>query len=692
VNPPVATVALVGNPNVGKSTVFNALTGARAQVGNWPGTTVQVSSGCWSTPAGPVELVDLPGTYSLAARSPAERLVRDLLVDRTVPGGPDLVVVLLDAANLARNLYLLGQVLDTGLPVVAALSMLDIAGARGLEVDPEALAGQLGVPVVAIGTRARAGRDRLAAAVVGGLRPAAAPAPAPPLGEAVESALAALSGAVAPRWRAIELLTDGGADADGGPDAGADPDGASAADPRLRPELARLRRQLADRLPDLDGDLETAVAEQRYAWVHRVVAAGVRRPGRPGPTASDRADRVLASRWLGLPAFLLVIWGLLAGSTWLAAPLQDGLGALLAGPVTDAAYGLLRGLGLDRGWVAGLVVDGLLAGVGLLLTFLPLMAIMFALLAVLEDSGYLARAAFAADRFLRTLGLPGRAFLPLVVGLGCNVPAVAATRTLPGARHRLMTGLLVPYVTCSARLVVYTMLASVFFGRHAGTVVFAMYALSVLLVVLVGLGLRGTVFRRERREALVLELPPYRLPAVRVVATQTWQRLRHFLRKAGGLIVATVMVVWLLMAIPLGGGGGFGEVEAPDSLFGGVSRTVSPVLAPAGFGDWQATGALLTGLVAKEAVVTTFGQTGAGPPERLADQLRHSFDRSSGGHAGAAVLAFLVFVLAYPPCMATVATQRAELGRRATAAGLGVQLVVAWSLATLVFQVGRLLA
>jgi ferrous iron transport protein B len=319
------------------------------------------------------------------------------------------------------------------------------------------------------------------------------------------------------------------------------------------------------------------------------------------------------------------------------------------------------------------------------------MAIMFVLLAVLEDSGYLARAAFAADRFLRMLGLPGRAFLPLVVGLGCNVPAVAATRTLPGARHRLMTGLLVPYVTCSARLVVYTMLASVFFGRHAGTVVFAMYALSVLLVVLVGLGLRGTVFRRERREALVLELPPYRLPAVRVVAAQTWQRLRHFLHKAGGLIVATATVVWLLMAIPLGSGG-FGEVEVPDSLFGGVSRTVSPVLAPAGFGDWQATGALLTGLVAKEAVVTTFGQTSSGSPERLADQLRRTFERSSGGHAGAAVLAFLVFVLAYPPCMATVATQRAELGWRATAAGLGVQLVVAWSLATLVFQVGRWLA
>jgi ferrous iron transport protein B len=668
VNPPVATVALVGNPNVGKSTVFNALTGARAQVGNWPGTTVQVSSGCWPTPAGPVELVDLPGTYSLAAQSPAEALVRDLLVDRTAPGSPDLVVVLLDAANLARNLYLLAQVLDTGLPVVVALSMLDIAGARGLRVDPDALAGQLGVPVVAIGTRARTGRERLAAAVVGGLRPGAAPAPVPPLGEAIETALAALSGPVTPRWRAIELLT--GADrADG-------------------VRLARLRRQLADHLPDLDGDLETAVAEQRYAWVHRVVAAGVRRPGRPGPTASDRVDRVLASRWLGLPAFLLVMWGMLAGSTWLAAPLQDGLGALLAGPVTDAAYGLLRGLGLDRGWVAGLVVDGLLAGVGLLLTFLPLMAIMFVLLAVLEDSGYLARAAFAADRFLRMLGLPGRAFLPLVVGLGCNVPAVAATRTLPGARHRLMTGLLVPYVTCSARLVVYTMLASVFFGRHAGTVVFAMYALSVLLVVLVGLGLRGTVFRRERREALVLELPPYRLPAVRVVAAQTWQRLRHFLHKAGGLIVATATVVWLLMAIPLGSGG-FGEVAVPDSLFGGVSRTVSPALAPAGFGDWQATGALLTGLVAKEAVVTTFGQTSSGSPERLADQLRRTFERSSGGHAGAAVLAFLVFVLAYPPCMATVATQRAELGWRATAAGLGVQLVVAWSLATLVFQVGR---
>jgi ferrous iron transport protein B len=684
----VASVALAGNPNVGKSTVFNALTGARQHVGNWPGTTVQVSSGGWPTGAGLVELVDLPGAYSLMAQSPAEALVRDLLVDGA---RLDLVVVVIDAANLARNLYLLSQVLDTGIPVVIALTMVDIAAARGLRVDTGALAGQLGVPVVTVGTRARDGRDRLADAVTGALA-GAAPRP-PDLGAVIEPAVGELTGRLAKllqdrdrprsRWLALELLTI--ADRAAATTLHGEYD-------MLWPDLERLRDRLTTAEPGDDADPETLVAEQRYAWVHRVVTASVHRPGPERPTVSDRVDRVLTSRWLGLPAFLLVVWAMLVAATWLAAPLQDGLAALVDGPVAGSARRLLALVDLDRGWVAGLVVDGVISGAGQLLTFVPLMLIMFVLLAVLEDSGYLARAAFATDRFLRLLGLPGRAFLPLIVGFGCNVPAVAATRTLANPRHRVLTSLLVPYVTCSARLVVYALLASVFFGRHAGTVVFAMYALSVLLVILVGLGLRHTVFRRQPPEALVLELPPYRRPALRVVATQTWQRLAGFLRKAGGVIVATVAVVWMLLAIPLGGGGGFGTVDVSDSLYGGVSRTVAPVFAPAGFDDWRATGALVTGFVAKEAVVSTFAQTHAGQPGGLDAQLRRTFHEASGGHAGPAALAFLVFVLAYTPCVATVATQRTEIGLRRTAAGLAVQLAVAWSLAVLVFQVGRLLA
>jgi ferrous iron transport protein B len=668
----VARVALIGNPNVGKSTLFNAMTGARQHVGNWPGKTASVAFGVWRTPAGPVELVDLPGTYSLVPDSPDEALVGELLVD----GGadrPDLVVAVLDAANLARNLYLLAQLMDTGVPVIAALTMLDVAGGRQVTVDPVALAAAVGVRVVEVGPRTGRGIDHLADAVSEVLADPVAPVPAG-LGEPIESMLGELAAgltaagrSVATRWIALGRLT------------AADP-----ADP-------------AD-LDDLD-DLETVVAERRYAWVHEVIGVAVHRPAGVRLTASDRVDQVLTSRWVGLPLFLMVMWVVFVATTRLAAPFQDGLSWLLEGPVHDAAAWLLAWGGLDGTWFAGLVLDGLVSGVGQLLTFAPLMTIMFVLLTVLEDSGYMARAAFVAEHFLRVIGLPGRAFLPLIVGFGCNVPAVSGTRILADARHRLMTSLLVPFASCSARLTVYVLLSNIFFGTHAGTVVFAMYVLSVVLMVLAGLVLRLVVFRSRGRDALVLELPPYRLPTLRVVVNQTWQKLAGFLRTASGIIVATVAVVWLLAAIPLGGGS-FGAVEDGDSLYAGISRSLSVVFEPAGFGDGAAVGALVTGFVAKEAVVSTFAETyhtadpatGGAAGDDLAAHLRETFERSSGGHPGPAVLAFLVFLLAYTPCMATIAAQRHEIGGRWTLVGILVQCVVAWSMATLVFQIGRLFA
>ncbi len=631
-------VVLVGNPNVGKSTLFNSMTGARHHVGNWPGKTVQVASGRWTTADGPVALTDLPGTYSLIPRSPDEEVVRDVLDGRDPGGAPDLVVAVLDAANLARNLYLLGQVLDTSLPVVVALSMLDVAAERGVRVDQRALAQRLGVPVVPVHPRAGERPEKLAAAVAEALR--------------------AEPGTV-----------------DDGP----------------------VDDAIADDAVDDDAVDDDAAAQRRYEWVRDIVAATVRRNRPGGATRSDRVDRVLTSRWLGLPLFLLVMWGVFVATTTLAAPLQEELTWLIEGPVQDGAGWLLARIGLDGTWVAGLIQGGLISGVGQLLTFVPLMAIMFVLLTLLEDSGYLARAALVADRLLAAVGLPGRAFLPLVVGFGCNVPAIAGTRILPNPRHRLMTSLLVPFVTCSARLTVYVLLADAFFGSRAGTVVFAMYLLSIALVVLMGLVLRRTVFRGERREAMLLELPPYRRPTLRVVATQTWQRLAGFLRTAGGIIVVTVTVVWLLSAIPVGAGkGGFGEVNTEHSLYGGISKVVAPVFTPAGFGDWHASGALVTGFVAKEAVVSTFAQTyeTADPSSgadgtQLSERLQTTIGQTSHGHPQLAVFAFMVFLLAYTPCMATVAAQRAEIGTRWSLAGVSAQLALAWILATLVFQIGR---
>ncbi len=739
------TVALVGNPNVGKSTLFNALTGARQHVGNWPGKTVHVATGTWRAGERTIGIIDLPGTYSLLPRSPDEELTRDLLVDRDTPRRPDVAVVVVDAANLARNLYLLAQVLDTGVPAVVALTMLDVAAGRGIEVDPEALSRALRVPVVAVQPRRRRGGDLLASAVVAVLSGTSGPDLATPavadLGEPAEAAIAELTATIradatvahrfAPRWLAMELLTDGpgcarldglaGADriraavpaarhrllstpGRGQAGAGTIPD-----DPDLLPGDPDLLPDDPDLLPD---DPETLVAERRYAWVHEVLRASLRRDGALSVTLSDRVDRVLTSRWFGVPIFLAVMWGVFVATTRLATPLQGGLQGILDGPVrTGAAWLLTRAGAPPGGFVAGLVLDGLVAGVGQLLTFVPLMAIMFVLLAVLEDSGYLARAAFVVDRFMRLVGLPGRAFLPLVVGFGCNVPAIAGTRILSDTRQRLLTTLLVPYVTCSARLTVYLLLGNVFFGSAAGTVIFAMYLLSIALVILIGLLLRRTLFRGHRREPLILELPPYRRPTLRVIGGQTWQKLAGFLRTASGIIVVAVTAVWLLSSIPAGAttsataassqpGVAARPAATPvsDSVYGVTARAVAPVFAPAGYGDWHATAALMTGFVAKEAVVATFAQTysAAQPPDArragaLGGQLRDTFRNTSGGHTPVAVLAFLVFLLAYTPCVATVAAQRHEIGTRWTLVGMAIQLGVAWLLSVLVFQVGSLL-
>ncbi|MCX4776393.1 ferrous iron transport protein B [Streptomyces sp. NBC_01264] len=685
-------VALVGNPNVGKSTLFNALTGAHQRVGNWPGKTVSVAQGDWRTAGGrPLRVADLPGSYSLLPDSPDEALVRDVL---TAPAGerPDAVVFALDAANSARNLYLLSQILDTDIPVVVALTMTDVAARRGAPPGAEALARELALPVVRVEGRSGAGLDLLADAVCEALD-AGAPRPgrtsAWAAGSPVAAELAELAAAASgltphpARWLAVSLLC------------GEQP-------PAVPAALAGRARAAADRLAaeaaaegdtDADTDAELLVAEARYAWAHAVIDRAAPRPAGARPTLTDRVDRLLLSRGFGIPFFLAVMWGVFEATTVLAKPLQDGLGDFVSGPVSGGADRLLEAVHAP-GWLTGLLVDGLINGVGQLLTFVPLMIIMFLLLALLEDSGYFARAAFVADRLMRTLRLPGRAFLPLVVGFGCNVPALAGTRILNRRSHRLLVGLLIPYMSCTARLAVYVMIAGVFFGSNSGTVVFFLYVASVLLVVGMGLILRPLLFRDMKVEPLVLELPPYRLPTVRVTGAQVWQKLAAFLRTAGGIIVATAAAVWLLMAIPASAGhGGFGKVDVEQSVFGTVTRATAPLVAPAGFGDWHATAALGTGLIAKEGVISTLAVTYSAEEDggpKLTSSLHATFEESSGGHQRAAALAFLVFILAYTPCFATLAAQRAEIGTRLTVIGFGIQLAAAWLLAVGVFQIARL--
>ena len=617
-------LALVGAPNSGKSTLFNALTGAKVQTGNWPGTSVEVSRGLWNAQPEAFDIIDLPGAYSLEPMSPDEAFTKQMLIDCPADERPDVVVVLVDATAPARGLNLALQIAAEPYRVVIGVTKEDMAEQQGISIDTEALSRATGMPVVSVNGRRRRNLDGLETTV--------------------------------------------------------------AQAKRVEPTIIRQDSGLDQRFADLDA------AEK--AAVHRVEV---------GETLTQRVDRVVLHPVVGPLLFLAVMWAVFFITTTVAGPMQDGLEDLVTGPVSDAARAGLEAIGLDHWLISGLLVDGLIGGVGMVLTFAPLLALMFLCLAVLEDSGYMARAAVVTDRVMRSIGLPGKAFIPIVVGYGCNVPAISATRVLGDVRHRILTCLLIPFTSCSARLIVFMMLAQVFFPDHAGSAVFGMYVLSIALVVAVGLALRKTVWRAMPSEALVIDLPSYQLPTFKLSLSVMWVRLKGFLHTAGGIIVATVVVIWLLMSIPVTGGHSFDEEAVPpeDSAYGAVSKAISPAFAPAGFDSWSLTGPLVTGFVAKETLISTWAQTyavddvtDADPEEQaessLADHIRSDFDAASGGHGLAAVWAYMVFLLAYTPCVATVAAQRREIGWKWTLIGFALQLVTAWVLAVGVFQVLRL--
>lgn len=650
-------VVFVGNPNVGKSSMFNALLGARTRTMNAPGTTVSITCGQYHyekpKTAGNAQnwqFVDTPGTYSLAPMSPDEQVAVNALTGMSGMPVPDLAVVVLDATALSRSLYLLSMVVELGLPTVVALTMNDLAVRNGCGVDTERLSHLLdGMPVVAIDGRTGDGGKALADAIAASFE-----------GTPVPHGLTAL------------------------PTATAD------ADMKTADGLSAWAESRAD---------------ARLDWTAGILR-GLDMHAVDHVTLSDRIDRVLLHPVIGVLVFLAVLFVVFQATTTLASPMQDWIDVTFRGWCTDG-LDLLLGLfgpSVSGGWLRSLLVDGLLDGVVTVLTFIPVMGIMFLLLSILEDSGYMARAAFVMDRAMRALGLDGRAFLPIIVGFGCNLPALAATRTLSDSRQRVLTGMLVPFAACSARLSVFLVLAHAFFPKYAGLVVFLMYVASVMVILLVGVLLRHTMFRGLEPEPLMLALPAYQCPRALQLARSVLLRLWGFIRGASVIIISMITALWLLQGIPVtANAGGFAHVDdVHDSAYGVLADAVAPVFAPAGFDDWHASAALITGFVAKEVVVGSMSQSyHADEPDDAASQqagegtlgqkLRASFDQSSHGHGKAAAIAFLLFTLAYTPCLATVAEMRRQFGTKVAARSVLLSLAVAYVIAIIAFQTLRLI-
>ena len=586
------TLALVGNPNCGKTTLFNALTGSRQHVGNWPGVTVEKKSGVYKLGDQQFEVIDLPGTYSLdvvdGEVSLDERVARDFVHS----GEADLVVNILDAANLERNLYLSTQLIEMGVPLLLVLNMTDMAAAKGMQVNATKLAEQLGCPVLPVVASKGSGIAELKAAISQAAqqqpRASARVIYSAELQRAVDELakhLSARPGKLPARadWLAVRLLS-----------------GDDLAQQTAGPEITELARKHATALGD---DLDILVADARYGLANRVAQTTVKTTSKLTRDASERIDRVVLHRALGIPIFLALMYLMFLFTINIGGAFIDFFDEAAKVVLVDGLTEVLTKMSAPE-WLIVVLAKGIGGGVQTVATFIPVIGFLYLFLSVLEDSGYMARAAFVMDRFMRWVGLPGKSFVPLIVGFGCNVPAVMATRTLENRRDRLLTIAMAPFMSCGARLPVYVLFAAAFFPSNAQNVVFALYLIGIAVAVLTGLILKNSLLKGDVAP-FIMELPPYHLPTLKGILFHTWDRLKAFIIKAGRIVVPMVLVLNFLNAV--GTDGSFGNEDSDKSALSEVGRTIAPAFAPLGLNadNWPAAVGIFTGVLAKEAVVGT---------------------------------------------------------------------------------------
>ncbi len=717
------TIALAGNPNSGKTTIFNNLTGTRQKVGNWPGVTVEKKEGVINRFGYQLRIVDLPGTYSLTPFSIEEIVARNFVLEEA----PDLVIDIIDASNLERSLYLATQIRELDCRVLFALNMADLARERGIRIDADKLSELLNVSVVFTVGNKNQGIDELLKKAIEVAESEAPPYPRRRVkyNKDIEQSIDALKEAIEReigsefpynrRWTAVKLLENDKIVTEKllayAPDTSS----------KILKESETQRRKLAELFND---DPEIILTDERYGFIEGIIREVQTQSVKRRVDISRNIDLVLTNRFLGFPIFIFFIWAMFQVTFSLGQYPVDAIDYLVY-----LFSGFLQNI-LPAGLFKDLIVNGIVAGIGSIIVYLPNILLLFFFIAIFEDTGYMARAAFLMDRIMHLIGLHGKSFIPMLMGFGCNVPAIMATRTLESEKDRKLTILITPFMSCSAKLPVYIILAGAFFGAKAGTVIFMLYLLGIVLSIVVGRIFRSTLFRGEDAP-FVMELPPYRVPMIKSLVIHMWDRSKMFLKKMGGVIFIGSVVVWVLSTFPMNvsysrnydqmiknvkqryenqlhsasadeRSGVLSELKeqvrqiqrekeaekAEKSYLGIIGKHLEPVFEPIGI-DWRGSIALLTGFFAKEIVVSTMGILHAADEEGTGEELENSLAES--GMTALSALSMMIFVLLYMPCLATVGVISRETGSARWAVfSIVYSTCLAWVFAFIVYNSAQL--
>ncbi|MDK0559690.1 ferrous iron transport protein B [Clostridium perfringens] len=664
------TIALAGNPNCGKTSLFNLLTKSRQHIGNWPGVTVEKKEGTLKFKGESYKVIDLPGTYSLGAYSEDEIVARNyILKDK-----PDVVINVVDATNLERNLYLTTQLIEMGANVVIALNMIDQAESLNIEIDTNKLSKRLGVPIIKTSALKNRGIEELIETSIYSKKNEK-------LininyGEDIENEIKNLSSLLETyknklefpvNWTALKLLENDEYIKDKVKQLNA---------PSIFTKLEESNKTIEK---NIGFEADMSIVDKRYSFISSITENVIKKPSEKQVTTTEKIDKIVTNKYLGIPIFALIMYCLYELTFIIGAGIQEWFGDLIAKAgviVSD----FISNMGAPE-LLVGFINDGLFGGVGAVLSFLPLIMVMYFLLGLLEDSGYMARAAYVMDRLMRGLGLHGKTFVSMIVSVGCNVPGIMSTRTLENKKDRMIAILINPFISCGARMPIYAVFVEAFFPTHQGLVLFSLYVLGIIVALISGKIFSKTLFKGES-SYFVMELPAYRMPSIKNVFLLMWEKAGAFFKKAGMIIFPMMIVLWALSVLPLGV-----EPNSEHSILGMIGSFVAPLFVLAGYGTWQAGVSLITGILAKESVVATMGMVYAGVEEgeALINVIQQVFTPLSA-------ISFLVMTLLYTPCLAALgAIKRETNSMKWTIFSAVYTFVIALVLSTLVYQVGLLL-